>query len=198
MAEPAAPWRVFLAVPVPEAVRRALDDLVRRLRPRLPAGRFVHPGQVHVTLHFFEALSAGQVDAVRAIARAAAGRAAPFRVAFGGLGVFPDPRRARVLWTALAEGGGAVGALADDVGQALARAGLPVDDRPFRPHLTLARFRDPPRPADLDAVLARGGEVALPAFDADRLTLYRSVLEPSGAVHSPIGEFPLAGGSDVG
>ena len=182
--------RAFLAVPVPDEVRRAISDLTRGLGKKVPGARFVKPDQVHLTLHFFESLDPGEVEAVRTAARAGAALAQPYEVSLSGLGVFPDERRPRVLWIGVREGADETARLARLVGAELGSRGLPVESRPFRPHLTLARFREPD-PRGVAAALAGGAGVSVPPFHAGTIVLFRSDLGPGGAVHTAIDESPL-------
>ena len=126
-----------------------------------------------------------------AVERAAAG-VPPFDLALGGPGVFPAERNARVLWLAVAEGGGESARLAAAVERELAVAGFAPVDRPFAPHLTIGRLRAPVKPRKLAMALAEHGHCRTPATRIERLTLYQSHLRPQGAEHVPIFVFPLA------
>ncbi len=182
--------RAFLAIPVPRESSRAVRTLVNRLKPRLPGARFVAADQWHLTLHFFAALSPHNAEGVRQAARGATAGQAPFTLTLRGLGAFPDPRRPRVLWLGVEEGVQECATLHERLAVALRSRGLPIEERPFRPHLTLARFREP-LPGGIGDELRRepGHEVA--RFPVDRVTLFRSVLTPRGAEHTVLDEFRL-------
>lgn len=102
----------------------------------------------------------------------------PFVLSLGGGGAFPNPRRASVLWLGLREGSDALTALAEDLGP---------HDRPYRPHLTLARAN---RAHDLRAAIA-----ALDACgSSDPWTVDEIVLfDSDGVTHAEIDRFRLAG-----
>lgn len=189
--------RAFLAVPTPKEPARAIQALVDRMKPRLPHARFVPADQWHLTLHFFAALSAGEVDEVRQAARAATAAQGPFTLTLRGLGVFPDGRRPRVLWLGVEEGALECVRLHEGLAAALRSRGLPVEERPFHPHLTLARFRTPPPGGIGDALRQAPGHEAA-RFPVDRVTLFRSVLTPRGAEHTALDEFGLGGSSARG
>lgn len=182
--------RCFIAVPLPPATREALALQTSRLCPRLEGARFVRPQGLHLTLHFFTDLNEAEVAlAVASLREGVAGTAA-FDVHLGAPGVFPDARRARVLWMGLALGAGELSRLRSRIGVSLRSRGLPVEERPFTPHLTLARF-SPPIPVRPDALGLSARDV--PGFVADRVTLFRSDLERGGAVHSVLESVPLGG-----
>ncbi len=182
--------RAFLAIPTPEEARRAIGGVVKRLQPTCPRARFVPPQQWHVTLHFFAALSADQVRGVCEAAREAVQGLAPFEMALKGVGCFPDARRPRVLWLGVLDGARECALLHEALRRGLVARQVPVEDRPFRPHLTLARFRDrffgARWPEEASSEIAR--------FSVARVVLYRSVLSPRGAEHTALEEFALGGG----
>lgn len=191
MSPPSAerPWRLFVAVPIGEQLRAELAAAVDRLRAADPerdaAFRWTDPQGWHVTLAFLGPASPDVVPSVADALHAGAAGIRPFRVATGGLGAFPSPRRARVVWYRLLDPEGRLASLAQAV-----RRELAMDDGgPFRAHLTLARARAE-RGAPLDAGLlgARppGGEITI-----DRLVLYRSHLGRGPASYESVVEVPL-------
>ncbi|CAA9305823.1 MAG: hypothetical protein AVDCRST_MAG68-816 [uncultured Gemmatimonadetes bacterium] len=142
MTEPRA-GRLFLGVPLDEEVRAALAEHLRRAFPGGIPGRPVVPANWHLTLRFL-----GDTDAEQHRQLVGALQAAPlgpsFSMELGGLGAFPKPRRAGVLWVGV-DGGAAdlkrVAALAEEAAR---RAGFPAERKPFSPHLTVSRL-NPPR-----------------------------------------------------
>lgn len=183
------PWRLFVAVPIGEQLRDELAAAVDRLRAaeaeRDAAFRWTDPQGWHVTLAF---LGATPPDAVpshaEALGTAAAGYPA-FRVTTGGLGAFPSPRRARVVWYRVHDPEGRLESLARAVLRELAMD----DGGPFRAHLTLARARAL-RGAPLDEGLLTA-ELPEGGISIDRLVLYRSHLGRGPASYESLVEVPL-------
>lgn len=137
--------RLFVGVALPEAAAAEIRQIVEEVRAMpLAEGardvRWVRLDGLHLTLRFLgptpEPLLGATIEAVRAIAADAAG---PIPVELSGSGTFPSGRRPRTLWIGLSEGVDALTELAAQAESALVRVGWPADDRPFRPHLTLAR-----------------------------------------------------------
>jgi len=137
--------RIFVAVEPDEAARSALADLTNALRSRSPeaarAWRWVPPENVHVTLHFMGEISEERTGALVRCLGAELDLPA-FDVDVDQLGQFPPTGRPRVLWAAVGAGRDALVRLQQATGARLAAQGFPSEDRPFVPHLTLARFRD--------------------------------------------------------
>ncbi|MBW0089478.1 RNA 2',3'-cyclic phosphodiesterase [Pseudonocardia sp. KRD-184] len=182
--------RSFVALlPPPDA----LDELAEAVAalPDEPRLRWTPPAQWHLTLAFL-----GEVDGptrdrlVERLARAAR-RHPPVELALAGGGRFGD----RVLWTRVDGDRAALRLLAGSVRAAARKVGLPVEDRPYRPHLTLARVR-PPAPDLRPFAEALAGFAGRP-WTATALHLVRSDLGagPGGtARHEVVGTWELAGG----
>ncbi|MBP1771468.1 MAG: 2',5' ligase [Holophagaceae bacterium] len=160
----ARPLRLFFGLPLPPEV---CDALARWERATPGVAGWTRPQGLHLTLAFLGARDAGTLPALEACAAGVATRHGPLELGTAALGAFPGSRAARVFWLGLTPAP-ALEALAADLREALAAAGETFDARPFRPHLTLARFR-PARPLP---------DVAGPAplsFKADRLVLLESL-----------------------
>lgn len=179
--------RLFLAVELPDDARgRLVAHLRDALGARALPGRAVAPASWHLTLRFLgDTPPAQRADVVRAMAEAAPGAA--FTLGFGGLGAFPRPARATVLWLGVEEGAEPLGALAAVAEEAARRAGFAAEVRPFSAHLTLSRIR-PAR--DVRPLLER-----VPPFRerirVDAVVLFRSHLGPGGARYEAVERFPL-------
>ena len=188
-AEPSSPGsrlRLFLAVDVPSDVRDAVATVSRNLEERIPGARWAPPQNWHVTMKFLGSVDAQGRDWIAEAARQAASRIAAFETRVDGLGAFPSPRRARVLWAGLTDESGGFERLATALDSALATRFAP-EDRAFTAHLTLARLRQPS--ALPDDVL--GVDLRSRGFQIDRLTLYRSQLGRPHPRYEPLESFTL-------
>ncbi len=189
--------RSFVAIELLDELKRELVGLVDRLRADSPpVARWVDPTNIHLTLKFLGDVAADRLEAVMAALTVAVEDFAPFRLEVGGLGVFPNPSRVRVVWVAVSGETGRLPALRRAVDGAMAKLGFPGEPRPFTPHLTLARVGDRARPDDRRAIgrLVAAGEFrAATPLDVDAVHLMRSRLSPGGAVHSRTGSVRLAG-----
>jgi 2'-5' RNA ligase len=179
--------RLFLGVPLPDDVREALREHLGRALPGGVPGRAVVPANWHLTLRF---LGDTDADRHRALVRAleAAEVGPRFAMVLGGLGAFPHPRRAGVLWVGVDEGADALKRLAAVAEDAARQAGFPAERKPFSPHLTLSRLQ-PPR--DLEAMVA-----AAPAFarrmEVDAVVLFRSHLGAGPPRYERMASFALS------
>lgn len=183
--------RLFVALEIPEPVRRELARRVAALRERLPRARWVDPGMVHLTLLFLGETPADQVPALSAKLREAFARHPPMTLRLSGGGTFPPKRPARVAWVGLDAPEELAAVQADAVAAAVETVGFEPEDRPFKSHVTLARC-DPnwPRDAAEKFAAAFPGEVG-PPFQVDRGVLMESKLSPRGARYTVVEAFPL-------
>jgi RNA 2',3'-cyclic 3'-phosphodiesterase len=183
--------RLFLAIELPDDVRAALAGEQSRLRllcSRNRAIRWTEPESLHLTLKFLGAVAQDRVPAViDAVKRV--GGFAPFEVEARGFGFFPDAKRPRVFWAGF-EAPAALGELARRLEVALATLGFAREDRPFTPHLTLARFREPRSDPTLLQAIEQVRGASLGRFQVDRYFLFESHLLPGGAKHEKLASFP--------
>ncbi|MHB8800255.1 MAG: RNA 2',3'-cyclic phosphodiesterase [Thermoanaerobaculia bacterium] len=179
--------RAFVAVPVEDVVVRRRLAGARSLLPELRGVRWVAESQLHFTLKFLGDLEEERAGAARA-ATAAAARAATgsFRLALEELGVFPPRGSARVVWAGCGAGAAALSTLADAVEEAFLAAGFPREERPFSPHLTLARVKDPGSGRRLARVLPSVPGEPFGTVPVDSLVLFRSDLSPAGPDYSEL------------
>jgi len=175
--------RAFVALELPGRVREAIGELQAQLRPRLGSIRLVRPEGAHLTLRFLGEASPQQVEALRAPLARAAARCPSCEVRVAGLGTFPERGSPRVLWLGLAPPD-TVLALQAACERAAVAAGFAPEERAFRPHLTLGRWRERDRHPDLPPADLGPARV-------DTLVLFRSDLQPGGAAYAALARFPL-------
>lgn len=188
--------RLFVAVDAGVAAARAgalLDELRQRAARLSPRARitWVAPNRLHLTVRFI-----GHADAPRA-AEIQAVMAPPldtraFDLGFAGLGAFPRFGKPQVLWAGISAGEGDLRRIEREVTARLATLGIPPEDRPYRPHLTLARIREA---AGLRAATLFAGleQASLGATRCEAITLYESRLSSEGPAYLPLVCTPLSG-----
>jgi 2'-5' RNA ligase len=189
--------RLFIAVPLPPEAVADCAELIDRVRsaPLGDVPRWVHVPNLHLTVRFLGATPAARVEAVAAAVDAALDGTRAFEVELAGAGAFPDPQRPRTLWLGIRRGAEELGAMARALDDALAPLGWPPEDRPYRPHLTVARLDAAPR-VDGVAIARALDEAALgwrTAFRAREAVLFRSHIGGGAPRHERLLEHALAG-----
>ena len=175
--------RIFVGVPLPDAVRERLEKLCHGL----PGARWVAPENLHVTLRFIgevDEAEAEDIDAALAVIRHPA-----FPLSLAGADCFGSSKKVRVVWAGV-EGSEPLIRLYAKVESALVRLGLEPEGRKYKPHVTLARLRGTPR-RRVGAFLAATGPFRTEPFPVGCFTLFRSFLGRQGAHYEALAEYPL-------
>lgn len=183
--------RLFVALDIPDEIRRGLADYSENLRQTIPqfaSARWARVEGLHVTLKFIgeypEAKLPHLKDALAEIT------SPTFDVSFGGVEFFPNARSPRVLVAGVSAGPELV-ALAKSVEEACANVGIEQEERAYHPHLTLARFKP-------EKSLAAGAQRVLEAppprfgtMTAAEFILFQSQLSPQGSRYTRLERFPF-------
>ena len=178
--------RLFIAVEMNQSIEEAAREVIGELRDRAarlaPRARITWsaPERLHVTVRFI-----GEVDEARGQAiRSALGAtidAPVFDVTVEGAGAFPPKGPPRVLWAGLTDGRSGLVDVERAVSTRLESV-VVAEERPYSPHLTLARVKDP---AGLrrDALLEGLADRLLGRVHVDAITLFESRLSSKGPTY---------------
>ena len=188
-------YRLFVSLPVPANVRKAINEFARALDMQIPAEavRWTPTEQIHLTLKFLGKVDSTAVPEVEEALKAATRGAAGFELQMADLGAFPSHRDPRVIWIGLAGDLDALLWLQTRVSDALGQWCEKEESRTFKPHLTVGRVRDPQsgNQKKIAAALKSAHAPDAQPWRAEHVSLMRSQLSPHGARHTAIGEFPL-------
>jgi RNA 2',3'-cyclic 3'-phosphodiesterase len=186
MREPAV--RSFVALELDPTVRAAVADYLAMLRSTIGGVAWSKPEQLHVTLKFLGNVAEPRIPALTDRLRALAGAQPPFTLEVRGVGAFPSVARPRVVWVGIRAP--AIAALASGVDRCCGEEGIPLEARPFHPHVTLGRVREDRKhrrtPAQEFPFLAADGAREFGTSSATHLVLMRSDLGKEGARHTPL------------
>ena len=184
--------RTFFAVPGDAAWVASAREFTARIRPRLPAAAWTEPGSWHLTVRFLGEITEAAAERFSEAIAPAAAALLETELPVAGPVVVPSRGRPRVLGMSF----GAVQALGEvaRAAEETARAiGCAPEERPFRPHVTLARLRGPWPTAAVEEYCESARAWAFPAWRVRSVVLYRSRLDAAGAVHTPVREWTAAG-----
>ena len=158
--------RLFIAIPLPKKAKEKLAEL----QQKIPGVRKARPEQMHMTLRFI-----GDADPGEWIKKMDSIEEAPFKIVLDRIGAFPEKKRIRVLWAGCGPS------------QSLLNIHRVIGEGEPSPHVTLARFREPPG----EEVKSLVGERIRVEFGVDRIVLFNSTLGPGGATHEVVHEKTL-------
>jgi RNA 2',3'-cyclic 3'-phosphodiesterase len=176
--------RAFIAITPPTTLQQSIAAVCQVLQRLSLPWRWVPPDHIHLTLRFLGNVPDASVPSLlQAMAQAAQGQTA-FPLRARALGCFPYPARARVLWVGLDDPSQALGRLNDRLTAALTPLSFPPEDRPFHPHLTLARAQNRMPASQLLPVLQTYQNQDFGEFLVTQMHLVQSQLQRSGARHT--------------
>ena len=178
--------RLFLAINLTPQVRREVAAATAALRQAAPQASWVDEPLLHLTLKFLGEQSDDRLDEIQAAAARVAGRHRELVMTLGGIGAFPNFRRARVVWMGIQQEP-RLELLHHDVEVACETLGFDVEGRPYRPHLTLARVKHP-LPEERLRTLARAAKPIdfQTDFIVHSIDLMRSDLTSSGPAYTTL------------
>jgi RNA 2',3'-cyclic 3'-phosphodiesterase len=195
--------RIFIGIDLGVEVRARIERFLEGVEGFAPDARWVRSESLHITLKFIGEQPSERVEAITERLRQVEGDA--FEIRAGGYGFFPTAKAPRVFWIAI-NTGRQLADLAESIDIAIAELGIPREDRPYSPHLTLARAgagrssgspkarkADGPKAtfAVLEKRLAMMGELDFGKMTAREFILYQSRLSPAGSKYTKLQRFAL-------
>jgi 2'-5' RNA ligase len=180
--------RSFIAIELSEEAKKGLARLRRELeRDEHRFVKWVDPGGIHLTLKFLGNIPSKRVaEITEAIEKAAQG-ISTFHLEISGLGAFPNLKQARVFWVGIGGELDKLSGLQQNVDSALAALGFAKEERPFVPHLTLARIREGASPPERRSFGELVGSTIFEDkyhIEVEAVRLMRSQLTPAGAIYT--------------
>ena len=186
--------RSFLAFELPGQIKDIVTTIHGRLKASSLDVKWVRPGNVHLTVVFLGNVARGDLGPLSEEVSKACSRYKTFELALKGMGVFGGLKSPRVLWIGVEGDLERMGFFRDAITKRLARFGIKRESRPFRPHLTLGRFRKGATGGQvLKEILNRYMELHSPRVTLRELTLFKSELRADGAHYTKIRSWPLMG-----
>ena len=184
------PIRSFVAIELPDELRVELGRLESQLKSESqPWVKWVNPNSIHLTLKFLGNIATEKITEITKAMEDATQDIPPFQLEVKELGVFPNLKRVQVAWVGLSGETDKLGQLQKGIESNLERLGFVPENRPFTPHLTLARIREQ---ASLDERQRFGQLIADTKaqinyiIKVDSTSLMRSQLTRQGAVYTRI------------
>jgi 2'-5' RNA ligase len=181
--------RLFTGFDLSADVIRRLDGLLDQLRPTANI-KWSPPANLHVTIRFIGEWPDARLPDLRSALAALPSHPA-VSIHVRQLGFFPNPYSPRIFWAGV-EASPELVAVATGTDRAIQSLGLPPETRPYRPHLTLARIKEPVAIQKLRESIAALPSDDFGTFAAGSFFLYQSLTGASGSVYTKLAEFPLS------
>lgn len=186
--------RAFLAVDPPQEVLNEIVRIQDRLKKVVHGDiRWVRSGGIHLTLKFFGNISESDSANIFRVIKNNIVNIKPFTLNTRRVGAFPDVKRPRVLWLGMDGDTDILISLQRGIDGGLQDCGFKKEDRPFRPHLTLARIKEPKGLIGLAKIIEKSEDYTAGSFIVGGLNLFKSNLTSQGAVYTKLAYFQFAG-----
>ena len=182
--------RLFVALAVSETVRESISALIRELSTADSQVRWTNPQNLHITLKFIGRVPPENLSRI-GDALAKIQIAQLVQVEFRGLGFFPNARKPTVAWIGT-EFSPNLPALAAAINNELAPLGIPREEKPFVPHLTIARFKQTRLASALLTKVKSLQERGFGTLKVQEFHLVESTLKSTGAQYTTLRSFPFA------
>ncbi len=180
--------RTFLAIDLPEGIKRGISGLQDRLKRDECHIGWVRPEAIHLTLKFLGEIDEKGVPEIEAAITKATKGFVPFNLRIMGLGVFPNLKKPGIIWLGINEEGDNLLRLQSRIEEEMEKIGHPREERGFKPHLTIGRVRDPSGLKGLIDAIESEKEVDLGGFETEAVLIMRSDLRPEGPTYTRLCE----------
>lgn len=181
--------RLFVALAIPANVRESLSSLICALRIVDAKPKWINPENLHVTLKFIGEAAPEKLPAIRD-ALAAVRIVDQVKLEFHDVGFFPNQRRPSVAWVGI-HASPNLAALAAKINEVLVPLGVSRGEKPFVPHLTIARFKENRLTTALDSEIVKWKGRGFGMLSTGEFHLIDSKLKTSGAEYTTLRLFPF-------
>ncbi len=176
--------RTFLAIPLPNEVKRALHEVQEVLAREGRRIKWVAPENLHITLSFLGDVERSKIPAIKEACQLAAAGLHPFKLQPKGTGVFPSPLRPRVFWAGLSGEVSLLRGLHERLKEQLNGLGFSPDDKEFKAHITIARARGAVSKKTIASFLEFQFEAL--SFEVERISIFSSTLRLQGPIYKEL------------
>ena len=185
-------FRIFCAVELPSEIRSRIQQHVDQLRASFPDASlsWTRVENIHLTLKFFGNVEQKFIPKIEKAAELAVKEFQLFEILIAGTGVFPRPKQPRVLWIGVTDPENNLAELQRRFEEKAVAKGFPKEERPFKPHLTVARVRKPDSTREVAEMNQRLGfrPMTMPVRE---LVVFRSELSSKGSRYTVLSRWEL-------
>ena len=184
---------MFCAVELPANIRKQIEKHIDRLRQAVPAAQasWTRVGNIHLTLKFFGNVDTHRVTGISEALSCAVQDSSRFQISIAGAGAFPGLSQPRVLWIGVDDSSSQLTQLHRRIDEDCAKEGFEEEARAYRPHLTIARLRNPKGAKALAGAHQSFGFEPM-QMPVNELLLFRSELSSKGSKYTVVSRHELS------
>ena len=185
--------RVFIAVELPEKMRKEAAQLQSKMGITADRIKWVNSGAIHITLKFLGEVEEKKLKAVYRATEDTARKWSPFLLGTKGVGAFPEDGNPKVIWMGIEEGSAELSQMAAQLEEKLFSYGFPREHKKWTPHITLGRVKQLEDRETLTKLIAEEKQTSGGTARVKEVTVMQSRLTPRGALYAPLQRFSLKG-----
>ena len=187
--------RCFIAIEIPETIKKSIADVIDTLKKSGSDVKWVSNDNIHITLQFLGETEESLIPDIKGALCKILAPYSPFYIKIADVGCFPSGRRPRVIWVGLKESQLLIH-LYNDIASAMVKFGYQKEERGFTPHVTIGRVKSNRNLGELLRRLEEFKVTDFPDFVVKNVTLMKSELKPSGAKYYSLAEIPIGGSTN--
>jgi 2'-5' RNA ligase len=182
--------RIFIAVKIDTG--KNLLNIISNLKTGLKDERikWTEIDNFHITLAFLGDTEEDKIKAIVTMLKSVCKGSGVFEIVIKGAGVFKNFNDPRVIWIGI-ETSEKLNHLYESIKSGLKETGISLEERNFKPHLTLGRIKSIPDRDTLKTIIAGYDNLELQKQEVNEVILYESILSETGPVYKPVGRFGL-------
>ena len=184
--------RAFIAVEIDNLTRQKISELISDLKKSNADAKWITENQMHLTLKFLGNIEEGRIQEISDALSSISNNFSSFAIRFSAMGAFPNLNHPAVIWFGVDKGAESLIKLNHEIENSMERSGFAKEGREFKPHFTLARVRSHKNILNLAKLIQKTGFASENDIKIDKLTLFQSVLNPKGAIYTPLATYLLS------
>lgn len=183
--------RAFLGIEITQELREQIAGLQQHFQTSGADITWTAAENLHLTLKFLGEITKEQAGQIKQAMISRLSTIDPFKITLRGAGGFPTLEAARVIWVGMSHGKEDLKKLAQAVEKACGPLGFPMEEKPFKAHLTIGRVRSmrghKRLVKQIEGISFRGKS----PWPIESVTLFHSELTRKGPIYSPLAQFAL-------
>ena len=183
--------RLFIGIPIesPKSVQQ-VEVWKRNRHLNRNVLNWTPPGNWHITLFFLGSTEETAVAVLKQLIEESFSKIQAYQTELRGVGVFPNTNNPKVLWFGLYDLQPLISAYSH-LGESLQQNGFSFDQKPLKPHLTIARVKKTDHPSAFESLLAEYQETVFDQVNMDKVVLFESITTSAGPIYKPLFEKQL-------
>jgi len=178
--------RSFIALPLSKPLRDNLITVIEELSRFSPKTKWVEKENLHITVRFLGDIDDEMVKKISDVLDGVARGRKPFPFEVEGVGAFPHPKRARVIWAGISQGFDEMVKIEREISDKLEGLGIPREEKAFHPHITLGRVKFPKGNLELARFIDESKGRVFGGEAVSEIILMKSTLTPKGSIYEPL------------